>query len=519
VGCLDENVLAEYVDGVLGPSQRRAADQHLDTCATCRAAVSNLARMQHAIGDSTVDDAVGDYTNQTTLAVPLFDGPVRPSAETFDAAYHRKRTAHIVPGTMIGEYEVTGTLGAGGMGVVFAAIHPRIGKKAAIKILQRSLARNPSAIARFENEARAVNAIAHPNIVDIFSFGELPSGDPYYVMEHVDGESLQDWIRSHGAVPLERAMPILRQICDALAAAHARGIIHRDLKPANIMVGGTDDTPRVKVLDFGLAKMMNQDLIAGDLTNPGMVLGTPYFMSPEQFEGREVDQRSDVYALGVLVYQMLCGKLPFLGATPTAVREQHLHHTPAPLSKVSGLSARVDQVIDKALAKDVSARFASVRVLRDDLESCVGLPARPVTGPSPPDEEGERPTFPSLDGVSLAPRRRIPIWALAGAGLGIVAFVIAWLVGRSSESLPTSASAPPPVETVEDSAAPPPVVTPIEPPPAAPAVKPPDPAPKPPHRAAPHPVVRPTKPVAPPPKPPTDDDRMLLEGGSIKKKP
>jgi serine/threonine protein kinase len=207
VRCPDENVLAEYVDNVLGVAQRRDVEQHLGGCTTCRTIVSDLARMQHAGDEKTVvNAAVVSHTGHTTL----------------DAVRMRKRTSQIVPGTMIGEYEVKGVLGAGGMGIVFAAVHPRIGKKAAVKILKRDKAVEASAIVRFENEAKAVNAIGHPNIVDIFGFGELPNGDPYYVMEHVEGLSLHQWINSHGPVSLERAMPIQRQICDAQTAPHER---------------------------------------------------------------------------------------------------------------------------------------------------------------------------------------------------------------------------------------------------------------------------------------------------------
>jgi serine/threonine-protein kinase len=471
VRCPDENVLAEYVDNVLDSKQRRTVEQHLDTCTACRTVVSDLARMQHAAGDeqTVADAALVSVTGHTTL----------------HAIRQRRRTSHIVPGTMIGEYEVKGVLGAGGMGIVFAAVHPRIGKKAAIKILKRDETLEASAIVRFENEAKAVNEIGHPNIVDIFGFGELPNGDPYYVMEHVEGQSLHAWIYSHGPVSLDRALPILRQICDALTAAHERGIIHRDLKPGNIMVAGSADAPRVKVLDFGLAKMARTDNYGDELTVPGVAIGTPAFMSPEQFMAREVDQRTDVYALGVLVYQMLCGAYPFQGETPSAIGNQHLYHTPAKPSHLANLPERVDHVVSKALAKKVEERYATIREFRADLETCLAEPPRrPSTGPiSPtamPDESTLQPGVAPVRALSTAPetptkvsgppamaiasptpavapiaslpastqaRSRSSRWIIAGLASAIVAFAIVWIIAGRPDSPSPAAHAQPQAPT------------------------------------------------------------------------
>ncbi|HTL33301.1 MAG TPA: protein kinase [Kofleriaceae bacterium] len=489
MGCPDENVLAEYVDNVLDAGERRRVEQHLDTCTACRMIVSDLGRMQHAAGDErTVADAALFDGDTTTATHGTFDKTLEHSlrgVSTVHAVRHRKRTSHIVPGTMIGEYEVTRVLGAGGMGIVFGAIHPRIGKRAAIKILQRELASDETAIVRFENEARAVNAIGHPNIVDIFAFGELPNGDPYYVMEHVDGKSLHEWIYGHGQLSLARSMPVLRQICDALSAAHQRGIIHRDLKPGNIMIAGSDDAPRVKVLDFGLAKMA-RDGYNDDLTNPGIALGTPAFMSPEQFMGKDVDQRTDVYALGVLIYQMLTGAYPFSGDTPSAIGNQHLFHTPRLPSKMADLPARMDQIIEKALAKDAGSRYATVAELRRDLEQCasemptprasaviaspkalpeaptmkpaVAAPGAPtmvqaaaIVPPSPPTPDENAPTLTSAKHarpvsnmtapVRRGPSRRIPLLVTAGVALVVVA-MLAIFAGRPDATKPAPAPEP-----------------------------------------------------------------------------
>jgi eukaryotic-like serine/threonine-protein kinase len=525
-------VLSEYVDGVLGPEHRRRIQQHLDACATCRGIVSDLARMQVADDDKTDHSPLVTDTKLTTI------GPPRDSV----GPRHRALRSHIVPGTLIGEYEVTRVLGAGGMGVVFGAIHPRIGKRAAIKILQGDLARDQTAVARFENEARAVNAIGHPNIVDIFAFGELPNGDPYYVMEHVDGKSLQEWIIARGAVSLHQAMPIVRQICDALSAAHERGIIHRDLKPGNVMVAGTDDAPRVTVLDFGLAKMMRDDVhdaFDDSLTSPGVALGTPAFMSPEQCEGSDVDQRTDVYALGVMLYVMLTGRYPFEGGTPTAVRKQHLLHKPRMPSQLVDLPPRVDRIVEKALAKDASARYATVSELRRELEACLSeIPTaqRPVVAVSSEvvaTAAVTRAAAPAMqaDGartpvVADVRRGRVPTWVFAAAASAVAASAIAWMVATRARSADSSARVEP-VRELPVQIEPPPVQA--EPPPPTPA-----PAPAPPRelvepsvqkiepqlkRKPPSRRSKPVKAATKPPPPATGSgasDRMLLEGGQVR---
>jgi eukaryotic-like serine/threonine-protein kinase len=521
VRCPDENVLAEYVDNVLAAESRHAIEEHLDTCSTCRALVSDLARMQVADDDGSGSSSPVADTKLTTIA----------GVPDRDRARHRTLKSQIVPGTLIGEYEVTRVLGAGGMGVVFGAIHPRIGKRAAIKILQGHLARDPTVIARFENEARAVNAIGHPNIVDIFAFGELPNGDPYYVMEHVDGKSLQEWILSHGAVSLRQAMPILRQICDALTAAHDRGIIHRDLKPGNVMVAGPEDAPRVTVLDFGLAKVMREDSI-DELTSPGVAIGTPAFMSPEQCTGSEVDQRTDVYALGVLVYLMLTARYPFDGATPSAVGKQHLLHKPRLPSQLVDLPKRVDRIVEKALAKDVAARYASVAELRRDLETCL---AEMSTGRRPAvagaletlatDVAVTRPAAPALHligaGVSESRAHNVQrgrIWWMVAGAIAVVAVAVTWIVTRPSGAAKSSERVESVRELPVQAETPPPPPVPAEAPTVAPS------APvKPDEHVTAKPPVRKSKPPIkattrrPPPATNAEsNDRMLLEGGQVR---
>src|SRR5215475_6040980 len=208
----------------------------------------------------------------------------------------------ITIGQSLGNYRVVKKLGSGGMGAVYLAEHPLIGKKVALKVIHRELARNHEVVTRFFNEARIVNQIGSEHIVDISDFGQTPDGDHFFVMEHLAGQSLAQVLRAEGTIAAPRALKIAAQVADALGAAHAAGIVHRDLKPDNIfLVEKMGDPDFVKLLDFGLAKLLEPGNPA--LTRAGVVLGTPQYMSPEQCESKStIDHRSDVYGLGILLY-------------------------------------------------------------------------------------------------------------------------------------------------------------------------------------------------------------------------
>ena len=219
-------------------------------------------------------------------------------------------------GERINNYEVVSVLGEGGMGAVYLATHPFMGRKAAIKVLRRELAEDPGLVERFMNEARAANAIHHPNIIDIIDVGRLPSGIPYLMMEFLEGESLAQRIAGQ-RVDIALAVNIAKQTASALGAAHAKGIVHRDLKPDNLFLvpdGEQQFGSRVKVLDFGIAKLRGELSGSGAKTQSGSVMGTPPYMSPEQCRGitDEIDHRTDVYALGIILYEMLTGAPPFV---------------------------------------------------------------------------------------------------------------------------------------------------------------------------------------------------------------
>ncbi len=269
-------------------------------------------------------------------------------------------------GQTIGNYLVIQKLGEGGMGTVYLGEHPTIGKRVALKILHPEFSTDTEVTERFFTEARAVNAIAHPNIVDIVDYGVIEQGDHgrrlvYITMEYLQGQTLAETLRAEAPLSPERAFSITIQVASALAASHRCNIVHRDLKPDNIMLtsrGGEQEV--VKLLDFGIAKLSNDGQVSRR-TRTGLVLGTPAYMSPEQCEGSaSVDQRADVYALGICLYEMLVGRVPFVGDSYGEVLVQHLTQLPIAPSHYRLLPAHVEQVVVKALEKRREQRYPTM---------------------------------------------------------------------------------------------------------------------------------------------------------------
>lgn len=271
----------------------------------------------------------------------------------------------LAPGTMVGEYKVERLVGEGGMGQVYGAVHPVIGKRAAIKVLLPEICRNRSMVERFVMEARSVNQIGHPNIVDVFAFGSLPDGRQYMVMEWLKGEALSDRL-ARGILPIGETCDVLIAIAAALDAAHDKGIIHRDLKPHNVfLVEVKGQKPLVKLLDFGLVKLMGpEDDGRVERTRSGSVLGTPAYMSPEQALGRSVDTKSDNYSLGVMAFQMFTGRLPFNEETAMALMVAHMQQPPTvPSAVAANIPPEVDQLVLALLAKDPTQRPTMVQTM------------------------------------------------------------------------------------------------------------------------------------------------------------
>ncbi len=279
---------------------------------------------------------------------------------------------------MVGEYRIEAKIGEGGFGAVYRATHPLIGKSAAVKVLGRQFSSDPQMVSRFISEARSVNQIRHRNIIDIFSFGALPDGRQYYVMELLDGAPFDRYLRQHGPLPFATALPILRGIARALDAAHQHGIVHRDLKPENVFLVESDDGPPIaKLLDFGIAKLM-RDEGKEHKTRSGMAMGTAYYMSPEQCHGRNVDARTDVYAFGCMVFEVLTGKVPFDGDSQMAVLVKHVSiPAPRPSDMQPALSPAFDAPLLAMLAKDPAARPSSLGRALDALAEAAGVPRPP----------------------------------------------------------------------------------------------------------------------------------------------
>jgi Tol biopolymer transport system component len=279
-----------------------------------------------------------------------------------------------VIGTALGHYRVLEKLGAGGMGEVYAAEDTTLGRRVALKRLPAEMAADPDRLHRFQREARAVAALNHPNIVTIHTVEEA-DGVQFLTMELVEGKTLAQAIPK-GGLPLEELLKLAVPLVEAVAFAHQHGIVHRDLKPANIML--TADG-RLKVLDFGLAKLKPEFAAAGtdettrlttqSLTQHHAIIGTPWYMSPEQAEGRPVDHRSDIFSLGVVLYEMACGRRPFQGDSAVSVISSIIKDTPAPVTAVNRAAAPgLDRIVSRALAKDPAERYQGALELRDDLQ-------------------------------------------------------------------------------------------------------------------------------------------------------
>ena len=286
---------------------------------------------------------------------------------------------------VIGNYQIEERLGRGGMATVYRARQMNMQRDVAVKIMSAELVNDPQFVARFEREAQVIASLEHPRIVPVHDYGH--EGDLFYlVMRLIEGQTLYDRMLD-GPLPPETAARLVGQIAEALDYAHERGVIHRDLKPNNILL---DDYDNIYMMDFGLAKLL---AATSNLTETGMVLGTPAYMAPEQWRGDPDDARTDVYALGVILYEMVCGQPPFEGAdTPFTLMYKHLNDLPQPPREIlPSLPASVDTVILRALAKDADDRYASAGALARDFAAAlegapIEAPAIPQGAPVPPPE-------------------------------------------------------------------------------------------------------------------------------------
>jgi hypothetical protein len=376
--------------------------------------------------------------------------------------------------TLDGRYKIERVLGEGGMGIVYKSVHTTLGKPLAIKVLRSEVSKNEEIVQRFRQEAQSASQIGNPHIIDISDFGTLADGSTYFVMEFLGGKSLTAALCEDN-FSTARSLNVVRQLAGALGAAHEIGIVHRDLKPDNVQLiarGGQKDF--VKVLDFGIAKVGGS---TSKLTQAGQVFGTPHYMSPEQCAGTHVDQRTDIYAVGVMLYEMVCGKVPFDADNLMGILTKHLYENPvAPCEQTppASISPELEAIVLKCLQKKPEARYQTMAELASDLDAIErGLvpqavfakQARSAAGPGTLTGVEAR-VGSGLNDAGVAVRKnRTPLFAGVGALavvlLGVVMFVLprasapAANASKTIEPLPMAAAEAPSAPQPTAAAAPP----------------------------------------------------------------
>ena len=349
------------------------------------------------------------------------------------------------PGAMLGEYRIEGIAGEGGMGVVYAAVHPMIGKRAAIKVLKKELCEDTHTVERFIDEARVVNQIGHPNIVDIFAFGEMPGGRSYFVMEWLKGETLRARLARPPKLTLVEVCAILKPLARALQAAHDKGVIHRDLKPDNIFLGETDDddTIPVKLLDFGIAKLASTEPRL-ERTATGTMIGTPTYIAPEQARGYAIDHRVDIYSLGALAFELITGRTPFIADNAMEMVAKHLLEPPPTVSSVAPNTPKaLASIVSAMIQKEADARptLAALLTVLDGVktfETTAPNLRSPMTVSSP----AARPPV-DLDLTHAAPARPPSRTWIAVVGLALGSAALAFgvtYVARGSDRVALDAA-------------------------------------------------------------------------------
>jgi serine/threonine-protein kinase len=365
------------------------------------------------------------------------------------------RSSGLRAGTRVGEYVIDSKIGQGGMGTVYAAHHPVIGKKVAIKLLLPGLGEDPRVVERFVLEARAVNQIGHRNIIDIFAFGQLPSGEPYFVMELLPGRSLAQILKTR-RLTFGDAASMMTQVLSALTAAHRVGIVHRDLKPDNILLLEDSVPPRVKLLDFGVAKLLRHDADESSNTGTGAFIGTPLYMSPEQCRGSKVDHRADLYSVGIILYELFTGRVPFAAQTALDTMLAHVSQEPPRPGLFAELPPGLEELVLACLQKDPEARPESAEIVDERL---MEIAAKVSPGRAPVRRNAARiDTLRLNDSGAGRLSRRLLIIPAAAALAGAVTFLV-----LRERSAPVEAAAAP-AKMAEPAARPAP-----EPPAPAPA--------------------------------------------------
>lgn len=377
--------------------------------------------------------------------------------------------------TIGGRFEILSRIGAGGMGIVYKARQVGIDRIVAVKMLLKELAHDEKVIKRFKVEALAVSRLNHPNTIRIFDFGQADDGTLYFAMEYLDGSSLEEALRKEGTFPARRTLHVLRQIAASLIEAHEKGIVHRDLKPDNVYLTKVgEDADFVKVLDFGVAKLREADKRQGTVTQAGTIFGTPRYMAPEQCRSMAVDQRADLYALGIIAYEMLVGHAPFDAENPLAILIQHVQEPPRPMAEARPdieVPEEVEALVRKCLEKSPEHRFQHasdlVSAVAEAEAHLVGRFERVVYVHGPRPEPAPRPAPEASTVASLfpaPPRRRRPFfWTIASLAVLVPTLAVGlWSTGL----LGPDAAVPPPQAIPESAVVPVPVGIPALVPPA-----------------------------------------------------
>ena len=365
--------------------------------------------------------------------------------------------------TVAKKFRIEKLIGEGGMGKVYQARIVALDKPVALKVLRASLVAEPRTVARFRREAQAASRLSHPNSINVLDFGETDSGAYYIAMEWVDGQDLHSVLTKDWPLPEARVVRLVSQVLSALSDAHAAGIIHRDLKPENIMVQQLRDEPDfVKVLDFGIAKIVDPLAEDGPLTRAGFVCGTPEYMSPEQAGGGDLDARSDLYSVGVLLYQLTTGMLPFVDPSGAVVAAKQLTEPPVPPSRrrpAAMISARMERLILRALSKDPAARPQTAEEFKKELLACGQASDPALLGLAMADTGGFAALNPSAERrrARVGPPAPPPSWArwtwaafrvltlfltAVALGLGYGLYRSSLSAGRQPTALPANAPVP-----------------------------------------------------------------------------
>ncbi|MFN7945835.1 MAG: SUMF1/EgtB/PvdO family nonheme iron enzyme [Blastocatellia bacterium] len=346
-------------------------------CTNCGKQVSNTAAQCEYCGAGLVSarqariDPPPQPSLQTSITPPEQTG--QPTRMINPSAPADTMTGRVLGG----RYQLDACIGSGGMGAIYKARRLHIGDTVAVKVLRPEVINDSLSRERFHREARAAAMLNHPNAVVIHDFGEDADGTAYIVMEFIEGKSLRQILAAERTINPARSYSILRQACAALEAAHRRGIIHRDIKPDNIILTNSDDlTDHVKILDFGIAKLRDKTMdtasLEKSLTTVGTVIGTPHYMSPEQCQGEPADARSDIYSLGIVLYEMLTGSVPFTAKTPTGVAVKHVTEMPKPLVQMrADIPPAVEGVVMRALSKEPANRQQSALELAREFEAAL----------------------------------------------------------------------------------------------------------------------------------------------------